>query len=520
MSQEHKEPAKGKASGQDKPKKKRNPLRNYNILMAVTILVAFLILAFAYSNIIYETITNEHVAIMQRTSDHILENFKEKSVPATLNELGDEDERYLKLAADTSGAVIWLVKPDGELVFVSDIPKAALPSVRIQANGRYYLPQGIRDLAVPEGGLTFTGGNFLGVFEEGSGNWISVVKPFYNSDGRYLANLQLHYRMVVFEQSYQSIINGLLLVILLAILLAVAVVKVYARRMAKPIELLSEAADQVAKGNFAMRVDETWLNDNQIIGAGLPEDDLLILMQTFNRMIEQIERHNTEQRDFIASISHDLRTPLTSIGGFVTAILDGTIPPDRQERYLGIVQDETRRLTALVADMNDAIALDKNNVTADITKFDIYQLISRVFSSLEVLLSAKNISVQTDLAQVAGQTVYVMADETQIERVLYNLISNAVKFVDQDGIIAVSAKRNGPDILVVEVEDNGPGIAEADLPHVFDRFFKGDRSRTDRKGSGLGLYICRRILQNHGQSIFAGRSPMGGARFEFTLPLA
>ncbi|NLF21342.1 MAG: hypothetical protein GX588_08000, partial [Clostridiaceae bacterium] len=132
MSQEHKEPAKGKASGQDKPKKKRNPLRNYNILMAVTILVAFLILAFAYSNIIYETITNEHVAIMQRTSDHILENFKEKSVPATLNELGDEDERYLKLAADTSGAVIWLVKPDGELVFVSDIPKAALPSVRIQ----------------------------------------------------------------------------------------------------------------------------------------------------------------------------------------------------------------------------------------------------------------------------------------------------------------------------------------------------------------------------------------------------
>ena len=263
-----------------------------------------------------------------------------------------------------------------------------------------------------------------------------------------------------------------------------------------------------------------WVEEHPLFGTGLPDDDLINLVRTFNRMIEQIERNHSEQRDFIASITHDLRTPLTSIGGFVTAMLDGTIPPDKYEHYLKIVQDETRRLSALVGEMRETMAFDQGQSQPDFSEFDINELIGRVISNMEVLLLEKNITVQTDLAYHEGKPIMVEADREQIERVFYNIISNAQKFVPQDGIIAVSTRRSGPHKLLVVIEDNGPGIADEDLQHVFDRFFKSDRSRTDRQGSGLGLYICRRILQAHGQNIFACHSDLGGAKFEFTLPLA
>ncbi len=509
-----------KSSEQGTARKKQSPLRSYNILLAVTIVVAFILLAVAYTKLLSDSMTSDKVRLMNRTADTLLltnnleDEFKLGGRPS------EEALENLNAAADISGSAIWLVRVNGELYYYSGIPRAAIGSLYIQPNGRLYLPNQMLQLSVPPGGLTFTGGNFLGIFQDGRGSWLSVVRPLYNSNGQMIGTLQLHDNLDILTESENNILAGFFLVMLVSVIVAVLVIRIYANRMSRPIELLSEAANQVAKGDFSTRIDYSQYEGDVSYMSGMPEEDLMNLMRIFNRMTEQIEQHNSEQRDFIASISHDLRTPLTSIGGFVTAILDGTIPQEQQERYLTIVQDETRRLAALVGEMNDAIAFDKGQAPVEFQKFDIHSLIRRVISSQEVLLNEKNISVTTDQVPQMDQKLFVLGDEKQIERVLYNLISNAVKFINQDGVIAISTRAQGHDVLYVSVEDNGPGIAPEDLPHVFDRFFKGDKSRTDRKGSGLGLYICKRILANHGQDIYVGKGQMGGAKFDFTLPLA
>ena len=247
----------------------------------------------------------------------------------------------------------------------------------------------------------------------------------------------------------------------------------------------------------------------------------MILVKIFNRMVEQIERGNSEQTDFIASISHDLRTPLTSIKGFINAILDGTIPAEKQDHYLGIVQNEVNRLSDLVSDMNSIILLDNDIDPNNFEEFNINETIIETVQGTEILLQEKDIAVQTNI-QSGSKAVIVYGDQREISRVIYNLVTNAIKFVpDKEGIISINVDVQGRDIVLITIEDNGPGIAQDKLSHVFDRFYKVDHSRTDRSGSGLGLYICKRILQKHGQSIFAEKSEsLGGAKFEFTLPLS
>lgn len=509
------------AEQKGREKRKPQPLQRYNILVVVTILAAFLLLASVYTKIIFDSAVSERMRLMNRAADEIATVFYERSSEDEEDSFkhieGKEDNDFLRLAAAGCDAVVWMLRPDGRFMYLSGIPREALDAVRIQSDGTYSLPVSIPMLQMNEG-LNMSGGRFLGVFSEGE--WLSVVRPLYNQGDEFCGTVQLHVDRTALEPTGGNVVFGLALVMLVALLVAFMIVKGYVKRMAAPIDLLSEAAGRVAKGDYSARVNFEWDEDHPLFGTGLPDDDLINLVRTFNRMIEQIEMNNTEQRDFVASITHDLRTPLTSIGGFVTAMLDGTIPPEKHEHYLKVVQDETRRLTTLVGEMREMMSFDAGHAELDFVKFDINKLIGRVISNLEVLLNEKNISVQTDLTYQEGQPILVEGDEEQIERVLYNIISNAVKFANEDGIISVSTRRNGPHVLIVEIEDDGPGIREEDLPHVFDRFFKGDRSRTNREGSGLGLYICRRILQSHGQNIYACKSQLGGAKFEFTLPLA
>ncbi len=508
------------AESQISARKSSGKIRRYNVLIMVTIVVAFSIMTFAISKLLYDTRLEEKIQNMTRAADTILNYSRLDEQFLYIAGPSDQIRQNLEVTATLTDSIVWIVKDDGEMFYSSEIPPAARNSLVQDANGKRYLPEDIRDLELPTDGFEFTGGNFLGVFQDGSGSWLSVVKPVYNNTGRLMGSVQIHNRLSVLDASGSNILNILLFVILIALLVAVFVVRAFTAKLSRPIHLLAKAANEVAKGEYGTRIDFQDFQDTYV-GVGEGEEEMLNLMRTFNRMTEQIESQHREQSDFIASISHDLRTPLTSIGGFVTAILDGTIPPDRQEKYLQVVQDETRRLSVLVSEMNDAILLDtQNSTTTNFTEFDIHELIRRVLQNLEVLIDEKAISIQVNFAQTGEEKIHVIGDEQQIERVLYNLISNAVKFVNEEGIIAISAWKKSAELLKIEIEDNGPGIDPKDRPYVFDRFFKSDRSRTNRQGSGLGLYICKRILALHGQQIFALDSQMGGAKFDFTLPLA
>lgn len=497
--------------------KATNSTNYYNMLIVGTLVLAFLLIALVYLKILNDSLVSEKLSEMDRMTLAIQEDLAESSSFQNSGQLSRADEQILKAMGKGSDMLIWLVKPSGKFVYMNHLPEEAVHSIIYKSNDGYYLQNSHLINEGLERGVTLSGGNFFGVFSEDSGHWLTQVRPVYDHNGRFSAYLSIHYSLNSLSLSDTNVILGLAVMLLMGILVGVVIIKGYVSRVTRPIDLLAEAANRVGQGDLSYRIQVDHADD-VIMGQSHSNDDWMNLILTFNRMIDQIEQQNLEQRDFVASISHDLRTPLTSISGFITAILDGTIPPEKQTHYLETVQEETKRLTSLVQDMNTTIRLENNQENMAKENFNINALIHKVIESLRVLLDEKNIQVQINFKDPEKNERLVYADPKQIERVLYNLISNAIEFLSQDGIILVTTRAQGSNLLIT-VEDNGPGIRPEDLPYVFDRFYKSDKSRTGRKGSGLGLYICKKILQSHGQSIYAGRSDLGGAKFEFTLAL-
>ena len=197
-------------------------------------------------------------------------------------------------------------------------------------------------------------------------------------------------------------------------------------------------------------------------------------------------------------------------------MLDGTIPEDKYGHYLEIVKQEVLRLQTLINTMFEGSVMESEK-SLNQTVFDINQVIREDIIGLESLLSTKNLDVQTDFLKDGEGRLLVIGDREAINRVVYNIVSNAIRFTPQDGIIALTTRKSGrPKEIEVMIDDNGPGIPEQEQAYIFDRFYKVDKSRT-AKGSGLGLYICRTILAAHGQRISVSKSDLGGARFIFTL---
>jgi signal transduction histidine kinase len=234
-------------------------------------------------------------------------------------------------------------------------------------------------------------------------------------------------------------------------------------------------------------------------------------------MASELLKLDDYRRAFISNISHDFRSPLTSIKGYAEAIKDGTIPPEKQDRYLGIIVDETKRLSRLVREMLDVSQM--RNRAADPSKrtvFDLTELILQTLLSFESRATKKDLDVDP---QLPDNHILVRADKDAITQVIYNLLDNAVKFADKGSCLVLKIfKDNGK--AYFSVKDHGETIPPDDLPYIFDRFHKSDRSRSlDKDGVGLGLYLVKAILNSHDEDI-AVRSEDGCTEFVFTLPLA
>ena len=288
---------------------------------------------------------------------------------------------------------------------------------------------------------------------------------------------------------------------------ALLVTLIYSRHMAKPLDEMAAASRKFARGDFSVRVRQT--ED--------PADEMGALIDSFNKMADSLEQSEQRRSEFIANISHELRTPMTTIAGFADGILDGTIPPEEERKYLVSIRDETRRLSRLVRDMLGvsqarARAADKSHRSV----FDISELIVQTLLSFEARATAKNLDVDP---QLPDNPILVRADKDAITQVIYNLLDNAVKFAEPGSCLVVRLyKENGK--AYVSIRDYGETIPPDDLPFIFDRFHKSDRSRSlDKDGVGLGLYLVKTILNNHDEDI-AVKSGDGMTEFVFTLPLA
>ena len=340
-----------------------------------------------------------------------------------------------------------------------------------------------------------------GIFNE---PMLSIGRPM-NINEQYIGTIFINTPVtdlfLTVEKAYQII----MLFTIFAIIGAFILVYLFSKKITLPLIEISNAAKIMAGGDFKKRV---YINS---------KDDIGQLANVLNDMAESLDEQEKRRREFISNISHDIRSPLTSMKGFLEAIIDGTIPEEKKEKYINIVLEETERLTVLannILDINKLEDMDNQNKNVS---FDINELIRRIIISFEARAINKSLDIKISFAE---KETFVFADLEKIQRVVYNLIDNAIKFIENEKCIYISTNVKNNKVFV-SIKDEGPGISLEDQKRIFDRFYKADYSRgKDKKGSGLGLSIVKEFILSQGETIELKSELNKGSEFVFSLTKA
>ena len=300
--------------------------------------------------------------------------------------------------------------------------------------------------------------------------------------------------------------SSFITVSVLAVVLCLGFIVLMARLQARPLRQLSKAAHDFGHGHLDARVEV----------RDAASQELQELALSFNNMASSLQKSEAQRQEFVANISHELKTPLTTISGYIDGILDGTIPPEKQEHYMRLVSQETKRLSRLVRSMLEISRLQDQGISEERKmRFDICELAGQVLIRFEQQIEAKQLDVQVQLPDYPH---FTRADPEAVTQILYNLVENAVKFCDPGKKLGLQV-RSSNSKLYISVSNQGKTIPPQELPLVFDRFHKTDKSRTEnRDGWGLGLYIVKSLVSSHGENISV-TSRDGQTEFTFTLPL-
>ena len=298
-------------------------------------------------------------------------------------------------------------------------------------------------------------------------------------------------------------IMPLILILCGFVMLAVVIAAYFvSKHITAPLARMSQAAKAFADGDFSVRVPEKG-------GKEIAE-----FAKVFNNMADSLENTDRTRNDFIANVSHDLRSPMTSITGFIDGMLTGVIPPERHEHYMRVVLSETHRLSRLVATLLDISKIQAGERKFRMVSFDICEMSRQIIISFETRIDAKGLEIHFESD---ADRLYVSADMDAIYQVIYNLCDNATKFADDEKKVIVSLHDHG-NYVTFKIYNEGCGIAENELKQVFDRFYKADRSRgMDKTGTGLGLYISQKIIEAHKQKITAESKYGEYCTFSFSL---
>ena len=354
------------------------------------------------------------------------------------------------------------------------------------------------------------------VDQQGYAYFTGVLDGIYDED-RYLYGLQITstegqftgYVLVSTESEDMSDmmakILGLFIVTAVVILLIATLASaIIARSQTHTLRAMAQAARQFAHGDFSARINA--------VGA---DEEVAELATAFNNMATSLEKSEAMRQEFVSNVSHELKTPMTTIAGFMDGMLDGTIPKEKHAYYMQSVSAEVKRLSRMVRSMLDISRLQSTGEEIKKSRFDVTETLGRTLLTFEQKIEEKKLDVQVDMPEKA---VYVLANEDSITQVIYNLIDNGVKFADEGTPFLLTVSTSGGKALI-SVADHGATIPPEELSMVFDRFHKSDKSRSkDTSGVGLGLYIVRTILGSHGEDITV-ESRDGVTTFTFTLTL-
>ncbi len=387
-------------------------------------------------------------------------------------------------------STIRIINPSGRLVVGTDLPLNVEDVVIIEDfdptinSGSYYMIN-----------------NFFDTFDS---EMLSIIAPI-TSNYKVKGYVVIHCNMTDIEKSCNNLLNISYITLVILFLLSLIILIFFTEMVYIPLRKITYATEQYANGNmhYEFQVES--------------DDEIGYLAACLNYMASQIAGAEDDQKKFVANVSHDFRSPLTSIKGYLEAMIDGTIPPEMHDKYLNIVLNETERLTKLTNSLLSLNNLNTKGMLLDRTDFNINPIIRSTAASFEGTCRQKMIAIELILTD---NEMYVHADMEKIQQVLYNLLDNAIKFSHHDSVIKVetSVKKNK---LFISVKDTGIGIPKEDLKMIWDRFYKSDLSRgKDKKGTGLGLSIVKEIINCHEEHINVISTEGAGSEFIFSLPLS
>lgn len=328
------------------------------------------------------------------------------------------------------------------------------------------------------------------------------IQPIFSGSGNMVGSVMASTTSTDMDIFLESMVKTIIMSTLWLMLATLIAVYFITERFVSPLRAMSRAAREFAAGRFDVRVPVSG------------NDEVAELAVAFNNMANSMQHSDETRRLFLANVSHDLRTPMTTISGFIDSIIDGAIPQDRVPHYLEVIASEVRRLSRLVSSLLDITKIQAGERKFNKAPFDICEMAREIIISSEQRLYDKKLDVQFDADY---DNMYVKADRDAIYQVLYNLCDNAIKFSNEGGQYIVSIKEERSKVRI-SVYNEGAGISPEDIPYVFDRFYKSDRSRgLDKTGVGLGLYISRTIIEAHSEKIAVESEYGKWCRFTFTL---
>ncbi len=456
------------------------------VLTVSVILFSFLIMGIVLYGLLGSYLTEE------KESDllNVAENLASFTVKQALTNPSYSKENYqmsIDVLSQSSGTTIAVLNTDGSLIAANS------------GAGKITFSRDLYE-GVMKGDSLRHFGTLGGTFTVPT---MTVGIPIKLSQSQIIGGVFVSLPVPEINEFRTEILKIIILPLILVLMIVLIAIYGTSARITRPLKALRKAARDIADGHLDRRVH---LDETTEIGE---------LGDSFNKMATALQQQDAMRSSFIANISHDLRTPMTTISGFVEGIMDGTIPPEKEKQYLAIVLDETKRLSRLVTNLLDVSKMEQGNFTIEKRVFDMNEMIRLSVIKQENRITKKNIHLTVNF-QTDG--LPVLADKDAISRVLSNLLDNAVKFTDEGGFIDVSAGLTDSGKVFVSVQNSGIGIDPEDLAHVFDRFYKSDKSRSlDTNGTGLGLFIVKSILTHHNESIWAESQPGEFTRFTFTL---
>ena len=441
--------------------------------------------------------TNQYIKEQEQQLIVQGERFKESMNSLYLTGVFDTSRMSFELQVmeNYMGASVFFMNSEGQVSLVS------------QSLNERWIGQTITDEAVNvvlEGKIATVRGKVGGMFNE---TVLTVGYPIILGD-TLVGGIFMCKPITVMQEAageMQMVIAGCMVP---AFLVGAVLIYISSKRISQPLRDMNEAAKVIADGNFENRLEVE------------SADEVGQLAQSFNYMAESLETNEKNRQKFISNICHDLRSPLTSIQGFIGAMADGTIPPEKQAKYFNIVLEETARLSKLANDMTDLSKAEAGSVQLEVCEFDINEMIRDALSVFERRLMDKNIHAQAIFEE---KSILVEADANMIHRVIHNLLDNAVKFTPMDGTITVETKllkkeKKKPQKVQIAVRNTGEGIKAEEQKKVFERFFKADSSRgLDKSGVGLGLAIVKEFVKAHGETVQVKSEVGKETEFSFTL---